>query len=128
MASFVTNVVLPLLILTAAYAVLIQASVLLLRRLGISLKRAIGGGFLVFGAATGILTVWVWPIELSIYINIFATLLGDELHRLWPQHLGNPWPLQVPQVYVSVSVVLCGLMGLAVQWVWNKQTDGRGRP
>jgi len=122
--------ILPLLILSAIYGIVIVGLVLLLRKMGVSGKRAILFGFLVFGAATGLLTAWVWPLDSSLYPNILASLLGEQVYSLSIQLLGDPsssqahytipWLLRIPQVYVLTSIVVCGLVSLPLQWVYNR--------
>jgi len=123
-------VVFTLLILLAIYSIVILGLVLLLRKMGVSGKRAIILSFLVFGAVTGILTAWVWPIDSSVYFNFFASLLGDQVYNLSIQYFGDssspqahytiPWILRIPQVYVIASLILCGLVSLPLQWVHNR--------
>ncbi|MFB0536891.1 MAG: hypothetical protein ACETWR_18155, partial [Anaerolineae bacterium] len=123
-------VVFTLLLLSAMYGIVILGSVLLLRKMGVSGKRAIILSFLVFGAVTGVLTAWVWPIDSSIYFNFFASLLGDQIYNLSIQYVGDssspqahytiPWVLRIPQVYVIASIILCGLVSLPLQWVYNR--------
>jgi len=122
-------VVFTLLILSAIYGIVILGLILLLRKMGASGKRAIILGFLVFGAVTGILTAWVWPIDSGIYFNFFASFLGDQVYSLSIQYFGDPsspqahytisWILRIPQVYVITSIVLCGLVSLPLQWAYN---------
>ena len=123
-------VVFTLLTLSAIYGIVILGLVLLLRKMGVSGKRAITLSFLVFGAVTGILTAWVWPIDSSIYFNFFGSFLGDQVYHLSIQYIGNsrssqahytiPWVLRIPQVYVMASIILCGLVSLPLQWVHNR--------
>ena len=123
-------VVFTLLILLAIYSIVILGLVLLLRKMGVSGKRAIILSFLVFGAVTGILTAWVWPIDSSVYFNFFASLLGDQVYNLSIQYFGDssspqahytiPWILRIPQVYVIASLILCGLVSLPLQWASNR--------
>ena len=131
-------VVFTLLILLAIYSIVILGLVLLLRKMGVSGKRAIILSFLVFGAVTGILTAWVWPIDSSLYFNVLASLLGDQVYNLSIQFLGDasssqahytiPWILRIPQVYVLTSIVVCGLVSLPLQWAYNRRLKGnRGR-
>ena len=123
-----------LLILSAMYGIVILGLVLLLRKMRVSGKRTIILSFLVFGAVTGILTAWVWPIDSSIYFNFFASLLGDQVYNLSIQYFGDssspqahytiPWILRIPQVYVMASIILCGLVSLPLQWVYKRGAEG----
>jgi disulfide bond formation protein DsbB len=127
-------VVFTLLVLSVIYGIVILGLVLLLRKMGVSEKRAIILSFLVFGAVTGILTAWVWPIDSSIYFNFFASLLGDQVYNLSIQYFGDssspqahytiPWILRIPQVYVIASIILCGLVSLPLQWVYKRGAEG----
>jgi hypothetical protein len=126
----IANVIFPFLLLSAIYGIVILGLIWLLRKMGVSGKRAIILSFLVFGAVTGILTAWVWPIDSSIYFNLFASFLGDQVYNLSIQLFGDrsspqahytiPWILRIPQVYVLTSIVVCGLVSLPLQWVYNR--------
>ncbi len=116
----IQNVVIPLLGLTALYGVIILALIWVLRRLGVSGRWAILLGFLLFGLATGFMVAWLWPLDSSVYPNVWAALLGDALYRLSVDYLGDLWPLQVPRVYVICAALLYGGCGLLVRWIWNR--------
>jgi hypothetical protein len=134
---FIRNVILPLLVLSAIYTTVIIGLVLLLRKMGVSERRTIILSFLVFGAVTGMLTARIWPIESSIYFNVFASLLGDEVYILSIRYIGDmnsphahytiPWILRIPQVYVIASLVLSASIGLPLQWVCNKRLEAKRR-
>ena len=111
------GVVLPAVILTVIYALVIGALVVLFRLLRVPRRWAIALGFLVFGVATGLLAAWAWPLDSSTLPNFYASLVGDMVYGRLGERLGYPWLLSVPQVYVVVSTVLCGLAGLLAQWV-----------
>lgn len=133
-SSFIFNIILLVLRLSAIYALVILVLVLLLHKIGVPRTRAIILGFLIFGAVTGILTAWAWPLDSSIYFNLFATFLGDQVYNLSIQYLGDmhspqahytiPWILRIPQVYAMSSIVLCGLVSLPFQWVYNRVATG----
>jgi hypothetical protein len=112
-------------ILLAIYGLLLAALIFFLRQLGVPARRAVLAGFVVYGGISGLLTAWAWPYDSSVYPNLPATLLADQVYQLSSESLGAPWMLQVPQIYLSVSIVLCSLLGLAVQWVYNRATAGR---
>ena len=130
-----TAVLLMLLALSVIYGIAILAVFLILHRIGIPGSRAIVLSFLVFGAATGILTVWVWPTESSIYFNVCASLLGDQMYNLAIEYLGDshsaqahytiPWIFRVPQVYVLASIMVSALAGLPLQWLCNRSLRRR---
>lgn len=133
-SSSIFNIILLVLGLSAIYSLVILMLVLLLRKIGVPGGRAIILGFLIFGAVTGVLMAWAWPLDSSIYFNPFATYLGDQVYNLSIQYLGEmhsaqahytiPWLLRIPQVYVLTSMVLCGLVSLAFQWVYNRVATG----
>jgi len=126
------GVILPLFILSATYGLVIWGLVTILRKMRGSLKKVILLAFLVFGIATGFLTAWVWPTDSSVYFSVFAALLGDRVYDLSIQYFGDiispqahytiPWILRIPQVYVTASIVLYGLVGLLLQLDYNRQT------
>ena len=128
------GIILPLFILSAIYGLVILGMVMILRKMQVSLKKAILLSFLVFGIVTGFLTAWIWPTDSSIYFNVFATLLGDQVYNLSIQYFGDmsssqahytiPWILRIPQVYVIASIILYGLVGLLLQLVYNRRTRG----
>jgi hypothetical protein len=111
------GVVLPVVILTVIYGLVITGLVLLFRLLRIPRRWAIGLGFLAYGVLSGLLAARLWPYDSSTMPNLYASLLGDAVYGLSVQRLGNPWLLDKPQVYVLVSTLLCGLVGLLAQWV-----------
>jgi len=127
----IASVVFSLLTLSMLYGIVVLGLVLLLRKIGLSAKRAIIAGFLVFGAVTGTVAARAWPVDSSVYFNVFASLLGDQLYSLSIRYLGDarsaqahytiPWVLRVPQVYAVTSAVLCGLVGLLLQVVYNRR-------
>jgi len=122
--GFIRRAIIILLILSATYGAVILALALLLRRLRVSGRRAISVSFLVFGGVTGVLAAWAWPLDSSVYPNVWATLLGDWIYHVSTLYLGAPWPLQVPQVYIVASTVLCGVTGLSLQWLYNRRAAG----
>jgi hypothetical protein len=116
------NIVLPLFILTAIYGFILGGLVLLLRKLGVPASKAILLGFVLFGVASGLLAAWIWPLDSSVYPNVFATLLGDLAYNLSTGYLGDLWLLRVPQVYVVASTILCTAAGLLFQTLYNRRT------
>lgn len=130
--AIIFGIILPLFILSAIYGLVILGLIMILRKMQVSVKKAILLSFLVFGMVTGFLTAWVWPTDSSIYFNVFATLLGDQVYNLSIQYFGDmsspqahytiPWILRIPQVYVIASIVLYGLVGLLLQLVYNRRT------
>jgi len=120
--------------LLALYGAAILGAILLLHKLGVPGRWAIALGFLIFGTATGFLAAWAWPLDSSVYANAVAVLMGDAVYTVAIQLLGDPgssqahdtipWILRIPQVYVPVAVVLYGLAGWLVQWVYSRPPAG----
>lgn len=52
-------------------------------------KKAFLVGFLVFGTAIGFFTAWLWPADSSVYFNVFAALLGDQVYNLSIRRFGD---------------------------------------
>ncbi len=86
--------------------------------------------FLAYGAVVGLCGVWWWRYADSLFLpNIPGMLLGDKTYSLSIGFLGNPsseqahytipWVLRIPQVYIPVSVILWGLVGLTAQFVFR---------
>lgn len=134
----ISNLILPLLSLSALYTAVVAGLVWLLRRAGVPAKRAVILGCLVFAVVTGLLTAWVWPLDSSVYFNVFASLLGEAVYDLSIRHLGDasstqahytvPWAVRVPQVYVVSSVLLSGLVGLPFQWAYGRRVGRMDLP
>jgi hypothetical protein len=130
-----TGVLWMLLVLSAVYAVILLGMILLLHKIGVSRKSAVVLGFLIFGVVTGILTAWAWPIESSIYFNVYGTWLGDQAYGLAIRTIGDegssqahytiPWLLRIPQVYVITCILVSGLVGLVAQWVYVRRDGER---
>ena len=110
------GVVLPVVVLTVVYVLVITGLVLVFRAVRIPRRWAIALGFLAFGVASGLLAAWAWPLDSCTLPNVYAVLLGDEVYGFSAQRLGDPWLLSVPQVYVVVSTILGALAGLLAQW------------
>ena len=91
--------------------------------------------FLVFGLATGMLAVVLWPLDTSVYPNVLAAWAGDWIYVQAIELIGDPhsdqahytipWLLRVPQVYALASCALCAALGMAIQWLYNRR-PGRG--
>jgi len=113
------NIVLPLVVLTVLYGVIILGLVWLLCRVGVSSRWTVFFGFLFFGLGTGLAVAWVWPLDSSVYLDVWAALLGDALYSFSSDHRGSFWLLEVPHVYVLAGALLYGGFGLLVQWIYN---------
>jgi hypothetical protein len=80
----------------------------------------------------GLLTAYLWPNDISVIVNLPASLFGDWIYQQSIRYLGDPhspqahytipWLLRVPQVYVPASVMFWGAAGALVQLVYNKLT------
>ncbi len=123
--------IIPLLILSVIYGLAIFGSAKILRKMGVSSKKIIILSFLVFGTLTGFLVAWLWPKNIGLLINIYSVFLGDKVYHLSIRYLGVkgsfqahytiPWILRIPQVYVIVSVIFWGLIGLLIQIIQNRR-------
>ena len=87
-------------------------------------------GFLIYGLVVGVVSVWWAGISDMIFLlNIPGVMLGDEAYILAIRYLGDPsspyahytipWILRINQVYVPVSIIFWGLMGLIIQLIYN---------
>lgn len=122
-------------IVLGLYGLVIAALAWMLRRLGVPGSRAILSGFLVYGLAAGILAVALWPMDTSVYPNVLASWAGDWIYMNAIDYIGDPhsdqahytipWLLRVPEVYALASITVCGALGIAVQWLYNR-SQGRG--
>lgn len=121
--NLVRNVLLPVAALTAIYALAVWGLIAMFRAVRLPKRWCVFLGFLGFGLSTGLLTARLWPLDLSVYVNVYASWLGDAVYGLAVQRLGNPWVLRVPQVYVSVSTVLYGVLGLLAQMAYNHTAE-----
>jgi len=85
-------------------------------------------GFLVYGLAVGILSVWWWHLsDMPFLPNLPGVLLGDAVYEGSIDSIGNPnssqahysipFFLRKPEVYLPVSAALWGLIGAACQIV-----------
>jgi len=94
-------------------------------------RQAIFLACLLVGLLSGLLTAWLWPrLDSILYPNIAGYVVGEEIYRLATSMVaaGTPspheaiaWPLRIPQVYVSSSIVLLGVAGAIVQTFYNRK-------
>lgn len=117
----IASLVLPLTVLTSIYLGVIGFLIWLLRRLGMPARWAIVAGFLGFGLGTGLLSAGIWPLDSSVFPNVWAVLLGDWLYNLASERLDDPWLFGVPQVYVLSGALLYGGLGLVVQELYRRR-------
>jgi hypothetical protein len=119
-------------VLHLAYGLIIWGIVLFLRRGDVLPRARLLAGFIVAGVAGGLVAVWAWPADLAVLLDLPGVLLGDLVYNWSIAHLGDPsssqahftipWLLRVPQVYVLVSTLFWGFVGLIVQVVVNRKT------
>ena len=116
------------------YGLLIVTLAALLRRFRVPKSRAVFLSFLIFGLATGMLAVALWPMDTSVYPNVLAAWAGDWIYVHAIEFIGDPhsdqahytipWLLRVPQVYALASFILCGTLGMVTQWLYNRRPGG----
>jgi hypothetical protein len=114
------QLILTVVVLTAAYGLIVAGSVWLLRRAGTPGRWAIALGFLTVGFVTGLLATWAWPYDSCVLPNLWAVLLGDALYRLSSEHLGDLVLFRPPWVYAWAGAALYGVLGLMAQAVANR--------
>ena len=82
--------------------------------------------FLVYGLIVGLISVWWWHYSDNLFFpNIPGMLIGDKVYSVSIDLMGNPsspqahylipWILRIPQIYVPVSIIFWGLLGLIAQ-------------
>ena len=95
------------------------------------MKSRVFVGVLVYGIAVGLISAWWWHFSDNIFLlNIPGELLGYEVYELSIAILGDPgspqahytipWILRIPQVFVPVSTLLWGIIGVAIQMAYNR--------
>jgi hypothetical protein len=127
----IKNIVLPIILLLFVYAGLVAGLTWAFSRLPRLARWRFLAGILCFGLLTSLLAVWIWPLDSSVYANLFSVLLGDVLYNQatnWfgpadpaQAHLAVPWLLRVPQIYLTVSLPLYGLLGLVCQLIDDRR-------
>ena len=99
---------------TVSYVILAMlASSKLARRMG--LRASILAGFVLVGLFSGVPAAVAWPLEACIHYNIPGVLLGDDIHGLAIEYMGNPQsphagitvprPLRLPQAIILGSLL-----------------------
>ena len=94
-------------------------------------------GFLIYGLVVGILSVWWDGIsDMMFPLNIPGVILSDETYTLAIRYLGDPssphahytipWILRTNQVYVPISIIFWGLIGLVIQLIYNRIKKFKG--
>lgn len=119
------------------YGLVIAVLAWILRRFRVPESGALFMSLLIFGAAAGILMMLLWPMDTSVYPNVFAAWAGDWIfaHAIeWigdphsdQAHFTIPWLLRVPQVYAVASFTGCGALGIITQWLFKWTVDRRGK-
>ncbi len=104
-----------------------------LRKMRVSSKIRVFLSILILGVITGFAVFSLWPGDIIVILNIPAVLIGDGVYIWSIKQMGDPssfqahytipWLLRIPQVYVIVSVVFWGLVGLVVQLVHNRKAE-----
>ena len=95
-------------------------------------------GFLLYGVTVGLLSFWWWSISDSPFLlNIPGELIGYQVYEIAIRLLGDPfspqahysipWVLRIPQVFIPVSTLLWGVIGLGIQTAYIRLTRGRAR-
>ncbi len=123
--------VLYVLVLFAVYGLVFWGLTSVLRKLGVPAEGAIILSFLVFAVAAGVWATQIWPLETAGMVNLPAVLFGDALYQWSIRYLGEPsssqahysipWLLRIPQVYGIASIILWGLLGMAIQLIHNRR-------
>ncbi len=118
------------LILPILVALLLFGCAMLFRRMGMTENRFVILTFLIFGTALGLVSVFLWPGDLGVYLNVPGTAAGDWLYRFSIERFGDPtsdqahysipWILRLPQVYAVVSPVVYALIGMPIQFFYNR--------
>lgn len=116
-----------LLVLAVIYGAAIAGLVKLIRHYSAASKYAIFLSFRLFGLATGLLVVQLWPSDSSVLPNTLGVWLGDWIYHQSTGWMGNPysdqandtipWVFQIPQVYAFASISSCVLAGILLQCI-----------
>ncbi len=103
---------------------------ILFRRMGMPECRFVLYTFLIFGIALGLISAFLWPKDLGVYLNIPGTAAGDWIYRFSIEAFGNPhsdqahytipWILRIPQVYAVASPMVYALIGMLIQLIYNR--------
>ncbi len=114
-----------------AYGLLAAGIVKLLRRFATLPGVRIFVGCLCAGLVAGLLTVRIWPADVVAWVNLPGMVLGDIVYNGSIRLLGDPasaqahytipWILRVPQVYLLVTILLWGIIGIAIQLYFNRK-------
>ncbi len=115
------------------YTLFCLGLIAVLRKMRVSSKIRVFLSILILGVITGFAVFSLWPGDVIVILNIPAVLLGDKIY-VWSidllgdpssfqAHYTIPWLLRIPQVYVIVSVLFWGLVGLVVQLVHNRKGE-----
>ena len=90
--------------------------------------------FLLYGVVAGFISAWWWTFSDNLFLlNVPGMLIGGGVYSLAIELLGNPssaqahysipWILRIPQIYVPVTIIFWGLLGLIVQSCWRPVRD-----
>jgi hypothetical protein len=86
--------------------------------------------FLLYGICVGFLSLWWWNFSDNLFLlNIPGMLLGDILYDISIYLIGDPfspqahstipWVFRIPQVYVFVSILFWGIIGVIFERLRN---------
>ncbi|MFC1910408.1 hypothetical protein ACFLXC_03840 [Chloroflexota bacterium] len=90
--------------------------------------------FLLYGLVVGFISVWWWYFyDSQFFLNVPGLLIGVKAYSLSIEAFGNPfsaqvhysipWILRAPQIYVPVTIIFWGLLGLILQSCWKLIRD-----
>ena len=119
MATISWQTILGVFFLTLVYGAVVAGLAWLLLRAGVTARRVVALGAMIFGLASGLLAAWAWPYDSCVLPNLWAVLLGDALYGWAGSALGNPALLRAPWLYPPVGAILYGALGLVVQVIVN---------
>jgi hypothetical protein len=98
-------------------------------------KKVIITGFIIFGTALGLANVWFRQnTDAVFFLNIPGMWLGDVIYTLSVKLFGDPhssqahytipWLLRIPQVYVPISILFWGILGMLLAIFLKPKTIG----
>lgn len=124
-------------LLTVTYVAVAVVNAALLRRLRIGGRNTIVLAFVIWGLASGLLAAGLWPLDSTVYANVYAVLLGDQVYTWAIRWLGDPhsaqahttipWVLRAPQVYVAAGLLSGAVAGVCAQRLWSMLAARRRR-
>lgn len=99
----------------------------------LTMKSKIFFFFLLYGLFVGFLSYWWWGISDNLFLlNIPGMFLGDRVYVISINLIGDPfspqahytipWILRTPQVYVPISILFWGIIGLIFELMRNNSS------